>query len=135
VYAHRREDPDHAFYRAWLERLANGPEPFALSALVAVAFVRVVTHPAFRPQPTPLQQAISVVDSLAALPRCVMPGPTDRHWSLVKMLCDRSSARGKLVADAQHAAVAMEHGCTWVTRDEDFDYFRSSGLRFEILQP
>jgi toxin-antitoxin system PIN domain toxin len=135
VYAHRREDPDHGFYRTWLERLANGPEPFALSMLVAVAFVRIVTHPAFRPCPTPLLQAISVIDSLASLPNCLMPGPTDRHWSLVKMLSERSSARGKLIADAQHAAVALEHGCTWVTRDADFDNFRAGGLRVEMLQP
>lgn len=44
IYAHRREDPDHQFYRAWIERVANGPEPFALSILVAAAFVRIVTH-------------------------------------------------------------------------------------------
>jgi len=135
VYAHRREDPHHEFYRAWLERLANGPEPFALSVLVAVAFVRIVTHPAFRPQPTPLHQAVAVIDSLGAAPRCLMLKPGDRHWNLVKMLCEESSARGKLVADAQHAAVALEHGCTWVTRDTDFDNFRASGLRVEILQP
>jgi len=135
VYAHRLEDPDHAFYRSWMERLANGPEPFAVSILVAVAFVRVVTHPAFQPRPTPLLQALAVIDSLASLPNCMMPKPGDQHWSLVKMLCEARSARGKLVADAQHAAVALENGCTWVTRDTDFDGFRDSGLRVEILQP
>jgi toxin-antitoxin system PIN domain toxin len=135
VYAHRREDPDHEFYCDWIERLANGPEPFALSVLVAVAFVRVVTHPAFKPRPTPLHQAIAVIDSLSALANCLLPAPGERHWSLVKKLCEASSARGKLVADAQHAAVAMEHGCTWVTRDPDFERFWECGLRVEILQP
>jgi toxin-antitoxin system PIN domain toxin len=135
IYAHRREDPDHEFYRQWMERLANGREPFAVSALVAVAFVRVVTHPAFQPRPTPLHQAIAVIDSLAALTNCLMPRPGEQHWNLVKMLCEASSARGKLVADAQHAAIALEHGCTWVTRDADFEGFRGSGLRVELLIP
>lgn len=135
VYAHRLEDPDHAFYRSWMERLANGPEPFAVSVLVAAAFVRVITHPAFQPRPTPLHQALAVIESLANLPNCMMPNPGDQHWALTKMLCEATSARGKLVADAQHAAVALEHGCTWVTRDADFDCFRGSGLRVEILQP
>jgi toxin-antitoxin system PIN domain toxin len=135
VYAHRREDPDHDFYRSWMERLANGSEPFALSVLVAVAFVRVVTHPAFKPRPTPLHQALAVIDSLSALSNCLMPRPEVRHWSLIKKLCEASSARGKLVADAQHAAVALEHGCTWVTRDADFEAFCSGGLRIEILRP
>jgi toxin-antitoxin system PIN domain toxin len=135
VYAHRREDPDHEFYRAWIERVANGPEPFALSLLVAVAFVRIVTHPQFRPEPTPLPQAMAVIDSLAATNSCAMPGPGEGHWRLVRSLCDSVAARGKIVADAQHAAVALEHGCTWVTRDDDFERFRSQGLRLEILRP
>jgi len=54
---------------------------------------------------------------------------------LVKEFCAAATAQGKLVADAQHAAVALEHGCTWVTRDADFEVFRSTGLRLEILQP
>jgi len=39
-----------------------------------------------------------------------------------------AGARGKLVADAQHAAVAIEHGCTMVSTDSDFDRF--PGLRW-----
>ena len=35
----------------------------------------------------------------------------------------RSDAAGKLVADAQHAAVAIEHGCTMVSTDSDFGRF------------
>lgn len=135
VYAHRREDPDHEFYRAWLERLANGPEMFALSSMVAVAFVRIITHPSFRPCPTPLVQALAVIDSLLALPNCAELRAGEGHWSLVKSLCQSVSAAGKLVGDAQHAAVALEHGCTWVTRDTDFDRFRSIGLRVKILGP
>jgi predicted nucleic acid-binding protein len=26
VHAHRREDPDHEFYRTWLEQLAHSPQ-------------------------------------------------------------------------------------------------------------
>lgn len=135
VYAHRREDPDHEFYRLWFENLANRPEPFALSILVAAAFVRIVTHPAFRPRPTPLPQALAVIDSLVRCDNCIMAASGGNHWSLFKALCEKTGACGKLVADAQHAALAIEHGCTWVTRDTDFDRFRVGGLRVEILQP
>lgn len=135
VYAHRREDPSHEFYRAWVERLANESEPFALSALVAVAFVRIVSHPRFSPSPTPLHQALAVIDSLAALKNCLLICPGENHWKLVKEFCGAANALGKQVADAQHAAVAREHGCTWVTRDTDFEAFRPVGLRVEILQP
>ena len=135
VYAHRREDLDHAFYRSWLEALANGPEPFALSSLVAVSFVRVVTHPAFAPRPTPLPQALAVIDSLVAMESCQLLNPGERHWEIVRKLCAEVSASGKQVADAQHAALALEYGCTWVTRDGDFERFRKEGLRVEMLIP
>ncbi len=135
IYAHRREDPAHEFYKSWIENLANGEEKFALSMLVATAFVRIVTHPSFRPYPTPLVQALSTIDALVEASSCILLGPGENHWDLVRRLCAMSKAEGKLVGDAQHAAVALENGCTWVTRDSDFDRFKGSGLRLEILAP
>ncbi|MBX9742809.1 MAG: hypothetical protein K2W99_04645 [Chthoniobacterales bacterium] len=44
-------------------------------------------------------------------------------------LCQQPKATGKLVGHIQHAALAMEHGCTWVTRDADFKKFKPHGLR------
>jgi predicted nucleic acid-binding protein len=41
----------------------------------------------------------------------------------------------KSVADAQHAARAIEHGCKWVTRDDDFAKFSPFGLDWEHLVP
>jgi len=38
-------------------------------------------------------------------------------------LCERATARGNLVADAYHAALAIEHGCEWLTLDRDFARF------------
>jgi toxin-antitoxin system PIN domain toxin len=135
IYAHRREDPHHEFYKSWLQDLANGSEMFALSSLVATAFVRIVTHPSFRPYPTPLVQAVSVIDSLLSMPSCMLLEPDDNHWNLVRRICLETKSDGKLVGDAQHAAVALAHGCTWVTRDPDFDRFKASGLRVEVLAP
>lgn len=135
IYAHRMDDPAHGFYRRWLEDLVNGPEPFALSVLSAVAFVRIVTHPAFRPMPTPLPQVLSVIEALRGAPSCRLLPVGDRHWDLFRRLAETARATGKRVADAQHAAVALEHGCTWVTRDADFQAFEPAGLRLEILEP
>lgn len=135
IYAHRSDDAHHEFYRRWLEELANGPEPFALSELVAVAFLRIVTHPGFPPTPTPLPQALAVIESLRASPGCRWLQAGERHWPLLRQLAEKTGAKGKLIADAQHAAIAMEHGCTWVTRDRDFKAFAVNGLRLEILKP
>lgn len=133
VYAHRADEKVHDAYREWLEKLVNGPAPFALSVLVAVGFVRVVTQRRIYKTPTPIDVALAVVDGLAGHPRCRMIAPDAQHWSDVAALCRRASATGKLVADAQHAALAIATGCTWVTHDRDFAKFEPHGLRWQHL--
>jgi len=135
VYAHRSDQPDHAFYRDYVEDQINGTHAFALSALVAAGFVRIVTHPGFPGGSTPLAQALATVDSLATLDHCHWVGPGRRHWELVSGLCRQCGSQGKHVADAAHAAVAIEHSCQWVTRDRDFRPFTAHGLQLEILEP
>jgi predicted nucleic acid-binding protein len=39
------------------------------------------------------------------------------------------------VADAQHAAIAIESASTWISRDGDFERFVPFGLRFEPWRP
>jgi hypothetical protein len=133
VCAHRVDETVHHAYREWIERLVGGREPFALSVLVAVGFVRIVTNSRIYPKPTPLSVALATVEALSGHPRCrvVVPGPD--HWRTFAALSRAASATGKLVADAQHAAVAVAAGCTWVTRDRDFARFAPHGLRWEHL--
>jgi hypothetical protein len=38
-------------------------------------------------------------------------------------LCRKSGARGNLIPDAWFAALAIEHGCTWVSTDGDYTRF------------
>lgn len=135
IYAHREDQTEHAFYREWLETTVKRGTLFGLSPLVAGGFVRVVTHPRFPNGPTPLAQALAVVDSLASVTYCRWLSPSNRHWELVSNLCRETLASGKLVADAQHAALAIEHACTWVTRDADFERFTKAGLKLDILAP
>ena len=135
IYAHRADQQHHAFYREFLEGLASGPQPFGLSILTAVGFVRIVTHPGFPNGPTPLPQAISVVESLAQLDYCRWLLPSRRNWEITRELCSKCSCMGKQVADAQHAAIAIEHAAEWVTRDTDFRRFEKQGLRLRLLEP
>lgn len=129
LYAHRSDStPDHPQYADWLERLATGPEPFALSVLVLAAVMRIATNPRIFDPPSTLEEALAFVAELVDRPgaRIVAPGPD--HLAILERLCRDSRATGKLVADAQHAAVAIEHGCTMVSADSDFSRFR--GLRW-----
>ena len=133
VYAHRVDEKTHKAYEQWLDRLVQGPQPFALSVLVAVAFVRIVTNPRIYATPTPLPLALAAVDQLAGHPHCRLVAPDTNHWTAVSALCRAARATGKLVADAQHAALAIAEGCTFVTRDGDFARFARHGLAWQHL--
>jgi toxin-antitoxin system PIN domain toxin len=127
IYAHRRESPEHERYAEWLTQLAEGPEPFALSELGASGFVRIVTNARIWDEATATQDALEFIERLRARSnaRLLTHGPAS--WDIFARLCVAARARGKLVADAYHAALAIEHGCELVTADSDF--VRFPGLR------
>lgn len=133
VYAHREDESWHDAYAAWLKSVVDGVEPFALSVLVAVGFLRVVTSSRIYEDPTPLPVALAAIEQLAAHPRCRIALPGGTHLEDVIRLSRAAGATGKLLADAQHAAVAINEGATWVTRDADFGRFEAHGLRWQHL--
>lgn len=128
VYAHRRDLNEHAEHAEWMTQLATSAEPFALSEIVLQGFVRVVTNPKIFARPSTLDEALAFVEALRVRPTCHVVRPGPRHWDIFVGLCRRVRATGGLVADAYHAAVAIEHGCEWVTNDTDFARF--PGLRW-----
>ena len=128
IYAHRREHAEHPEYAGWLRGVAESREPFALSELVCSSFVRIATNRRVFDAPTALESAIEFVDRLRRRPRCTLLRPGPEHWSHFTELCRQTRASGKLIADAYHAALAIEHGCEWVTADADFARF--PGLRW-----
>lgn len=120
VYAHREDTPEHDRYRAFVEEVINGDEAYAVSELVLSGFLRVVTHPKVFTRPSPLSSALAFLDEVRAQPTCVVVQPGPRHWDIFVELCKKGGAKGNLVPDAYHAALAIESGCEWVTTDRGF---------------
>jgi hypothetical protein len=108
--------------------LVAGPEAFAVSPLVLSGFLRVVTHPRVFTEPSSVDHALSFARALLDAGGAVTVEPGPRHWSIFQDLCRRTDARGNLVPDAYLAALAIEHGCQWITTDRDFARF--PGLRW-----
>ena len=124
IYSHSTDScDDHAVYAEWLTGLASGYEPFTLSSLALAGVVRIVTNPRIFRRPSDHDEVFAFIGELVERPnaRVIHPGP--RHLEIFEDLCGRSRATGKLVADAQHGAVAVEHGCPIMTTDSDFDRF------------
>jgi len=82
-------------------------------------------------RPTPIEQALAFCEALRERPNAVMVTPGARHWTLFSGLCRAVNARGNLIPDAYLAALAIETGSTWATRDRDFTRF--PGLRLAQL--
>ena len=128
VYAFREDSQDHIRYRTWLETLASSGQPFAVAESVLSSFLRLVTNgQIFRPA-APWKPAADFVRVIREQPGYIAVAPGPRHWDIFLRLCEAAEATGNLVADAYLAALAVEHGCEWITADKHFARF--PGLRW-----
>jgi toxin-antitoxin system PIN domain toxin len=129
VHAHREDTEGHSEYRSWLEKhLDDNLHGCAVSELVLCGCLRILTHPKIFDPPTPLKKAVTYIQELRDHPNMTIISPGAGHWRIFCDLCIRFSARGNLVSDAYHAALAIESGCEWVTTDRGFARFE--GLRW-----
>jgi uncharacterized protein len=129
VYANRRNAPRHDEYHAWMQGLIDGPEPYAVSDFAVVGLVRIITNRRiYKEDAATIEEAISFATELRDQPHAMVIGPGSRFWPIFTGLCRSTSAAGKLVPDAYLAALAIEHGCEFITTDTDFSKF--PGLRW-----
>lgn len=131
VGAHRSVITDHLAYSRWLSGCLSGNEVFGVSELVLSAFLRVVTNHRIFASPSPVESALEFCDAVREAPAAAIVTPGRRHWSIFADLCATTPARGNVVPDAYLAALAIENGATFVTRDRGFARF--AGVR--LLDP
>lgn len=128
IHAHRSGSPRHAEASGWLSAALEADEPFGVSELVLSGFLCIVTnHRAFE-VPTPLEAAMAFCTDIMAAPATTRLRPGPRHWAIFAELCARVAARGGVIPDAYHAALAVENGATLITTDRGFARF--PGLRW-----
>jgi uncharacterized protein len=133
IYAHRGDAPEHERYAGWLQALTTSDEPFALSDVVLSGFLRIVTNPRIFDPATPMDTALAFCQRLVDWPRASLITPGRRHWELFAGLC--RDIKGPRVADAHLAALAIEHGCEFVTTDGDFARFPGLRWRHPLAAP
>ena len=105
----------------------SGRERLGLSELVMSGVLRVLAHSRVFHPPTPAEVALDYVDALLAQPASLPLRPGDGHWRIFRGMCATLSLTGNRLPDAFHAALAIEHGCEWVTLDRGFSVY--PGLR------
>jgi toxin-antitoxin system PIN domain toxin len=123
VYAFRVDAKYHETCKAWLHNVVAGEERFGLSRLVLSAVVRISTNRRVFDPPSSTEEAFAFCDNLLGQPHREIVEPGERHWGIFQRLCAEARVRGPRVTDAWFAALAIEHGCTWITCDRDFARF------------
>ena len=127
VSAFREDAVHHEHCRAWLVEAFSGRDRVGLFELVLSGVLRVLTHPRIFHPPTPGAAAGAFIDALLAQPASMALRPGDAHWRIFRGMSETLQLTGNRIPDAYHAALAIEHGCEWVTLDRGFSAY--PGLR------
>jgi uncharacterized protein len=130
IYAFRKDVPQHALCRTWLDQIVLSDARFGLSPLALSAVVRITTNRRTYPAPSSHNDAFGFCEDLLGQPHCQVVEPGPRHWDIFKRLCVDTDTRGPRVTDAWFAALAIEWGCEWITLDRD--YARFPGLKWRL---
>lgn len=123
IYAFRANSTRHRVCKRWLDGIVLGNAQFGLSPLALSAVARIATNPRVFKQPSSIGEVFAFCENLLGQPNCepVRPGP--RHWSIFTRICVEVGITGARITDAWFAALAIEHGCVWVTYDRDYTRF------------
>jgi uncharacterized protein len=133
LYAVNESADRHEAAAAWLTAQLNGRRPVGIPWQSLGAFLRIATHP--RAFARPLEAATAwarVIDWIEA-PAAWVPQPGPMHAELLGRLIAEHDVRGNLVPDAQLMALALEHGLTVCSSDEDFARFREGRWRNPLV--
>ncbi|MEW1840869.1 type II toxin-antitoxin system VapC family toxin [Nonomuraea angiospora] len=125
VNAQRRDMEHHEQCHAVLTEMLHGDEAYAVSDFALNGFIRVATR---IPRPTSFDTARTFAEIVRHQPHAMVVHAGPRHWEIFVKLCEQTGAVGNLIPDAYLAALAIEHGCEFVTCDKDFARFQ--GLRW-----
>lgn len=135
INAAQLERPHHHICHGWLQGSLSGGKAIGVSELVLSAFVRIITNPGTQLRALTLAEAFQFTDTLMSQPSVTRLRPGERHWQIFTGLCESEHITGVKVSDAYHAALAIEHGATWVTLDRDFAAFRWLRTRNLLAKP
>jgi uncharacterized protein len=131
LYAMRVDSPHHGSYGPWLEDALQGDETLGVSELVLSSAIRLATNHRVFWRPSAVDEVLTFCEAVLTAPAATPVRPGERHWSIFTRLLRDAGVRANGVPDAYLAALAIENGATWASRDRGFARF--AGLK--LLDP
>jgi hypothetical protein len=123
VYTVNRDAPQYRQAVTWFDELLSTNTVVGLPWIVIVAFLRISTHSKIMPNPLQVEEALFCVDRWLQQPFVTPLNPGERHWLILNKLLHNNGTAGNLTNDAHIAAIAIEHGYTIYSADNDFKRF------------
>lgn len=123
IYAADRSSDRHKVAAAFITDALNGDCRIGLPWQTLGAFLRLVTHPRIMSDPLSPREAWKDVEGWLSTEVAWMPEAGPRTAQILGGLMQRHGCTGNLVADAQLAALAIEHSVPVVSADSDFARF------------
>ncbi len=115
-----------------LRRHVEGRELLYLFWPVALAYLRIATHPSVFDHPLSPADATGNLRGLIERPNVRTPAEDERFWTTLEETILATTARGNLVPDAHVVALMRAHGVrTIVSHDRDFRKFPG----IEVVDP
>lgn len=115
--------PEAEAVSGWLDAAVAGSEPIGISDVVLASMIRIATNSRIYAVPSSVPDAIAFADALRSAPTAVRVAPGPGHWPLFTRTLLDLGLRANHVPDAYLAALAIEHGARFVTRDRGFRRF------------
>lgn len=115
--------PQHGEVLEWLERHFACGTAIGIPWETICGFLRIATNRKAISTAIPVSEAWEQVRLWLKCPTVTIPLPTDVHADVFDRLVSLGGMSSGLIPDAQLAALAMEHGATFVTCDGDFRRF------------
>ena len=123
IYAIDTDSQSHRKARRWLEKTLSETRQVGLPWIVVLAFLRITTHPRIMRNPLSPEKALVYVESFLEQPVVRPVGPGRNHWQILQNLLRSTGTAGNLTSDAHIAALALEHGYSVFSADNDFKRF------------
>jgi toxin-antitoxin system PIN domain toxin len=129
LYAVHKRAEQHEPVATWLTEQLNGSRRVGFPWQSINASLRISTHRRAFQRPLDPGTAWERVTDWLAAPVAWLPQPGPEYRRIFGELVQTHQARGNLIPDAAHAALAIKHGVPLASTDTDFARFR--GLRWE----
>jgi len=128
VYAYNSDAPEHVQARDWWETCMSEREQVALTWIVMLGYVRLMTSRSVLIEPLHPNEAFGHVRSWLERPQVEILNPGPRHLDLMQRLSAEAGSLGPLTTDLHLAAMAIDVKAALHSNDNDFGRF--SGLRW-----